>query len=525
MKRLLVLLSLPVLLALEPVPEIHLDDAPGPVSTAIEEALARVETVRQAQPGAAALAEAYGHLGNVLFAHEFIPQARVAYTNATELAPGEPDWHYLLGFLEYHEGALDRALARFDRVLELDNRHVQALIRRGQLHVQRGELDDADRDFAGALQRKPDSAAALGGRGRVALDRGEFQRAVEYLERALELAPDATQLNYPLGMAYRGLGRRERAREALAARGDVAVEVQDPLLAGVLSESRSAKFYLESALAKADAGELEESRKLLETAHRLAPDNARILLNYGEVLARLERFEEAHEIFSRLVEVAPGSAEHHFYLGQIKEVRGEPDAAIEAYTRALSQDEGHSQAREARGFLHMERGAFEPAAGDFRVLTDNAAGTEARIRNLYWRGLATLGGGDCDAAAGIMEQARAATEGFVGPVMNVLARLRATCASPESGTPEAALEWAERLYQASPGLESAETLAMVQAALGRYEDAVDFQAQAMFEALKRGELEQRVDLQANMARYRDGKPSVRPYAPGDPVFSVDLADR
>ena len=51
-----------------------------------------------------------------------------------------------------------------------------------------------------------------------------------------------------------------------------------------------------------------------------------------------------------------------------------------------------------------------------------------------------------------------------------------------------ALDAAEARYGASPGRDEAETLAMACAANGRFEDAVDFQTQAIFEALKEGAL-------------------------------------
>jgi hypothetical protein len=55
---------------------------------------------------------------------------------------------------------------------------------------------------------------------------------------------------------------------------------------------------------------------------------------------------------------------------------------------------------------------------------------------------------------------------------------------------------------------------MVFAALGRFDDAVDLQAQAIFEALKRGQLEVRPDLQADMERYQNAQPARVPFARG-----------
>jgi enoyl-CoA hydratase/carnithine racemase len=105
-------------------------------------------------------------------------------------------------------------------------------------------------------------------------------------------------------------------------------------------------------------------------------------------------------------------------------------------------------------------------------------------------------------------------------VLIALARMRATCLEAGEDALEEALEWAVAMYEAAPDMETAATRAMVHAARGEFDDAVDFQSQAMFEALKRyGSLEPRPDLQTEIERYRGQQPAQRPFGPEHPVFS------
>lgn len=502
-----------------PVPAARLAQAPDAVRVAVEAAYERVEDARRRSVSRAATADAYEHLGDVLYVHEFFDEARAAYGNAAALAPDRIAPHYLLGLLAFDEGDMGRALTHFDRVLDLDGRHAVALLRRGWVHINRGDPDAAARDFTAALALDPDSAAVRAGLGRAALDRREFEEAIDHLSRALELSPTASRLHHTLALAYRGLGQRERARAHLARSGNVAVFVDDPLEARVGAESRSAQLYLERGAQSAADGDLESAALHLATAHHLAPEDPRVLLNYGAVLARLGRFDEAQPMFGHLVEVEPETAVNYLYLGRVEHARGEESAAATAYARALSIDDGFYEARAELSLLQLERGEFTPAARNFARLAEQSPSAGERLRNLYRQGLAGLGGGECAAAVAALEVAHAEAQEFIAPIADALARARATCDTSERRGLEEALEWAQAVYAREPGLESAETLAMVYAALGRFDDAVDFQAQAMFEAMKAGGLAQRPALHTNMALYRSRQRAEHPYAADDPVFS------
>ncbi|MCA1799617.1 MAG: tetratricopeptide repeat protein [Xanthomonadaceae bacterium] len=500
-----------------PVPAERLAQAPGAVRAAVAAAYAQVEDARERSASPGATADAYEHLGDVLYVHEFFDDARAAYGNAAALAPNRISPHYLLGLLAFDEGDMGRALTNFDRVLELDDRHALALLRRGWVYLNRGDPNAAALDFNAALALDPDSAAALAGLGRAALDQREFEAAVDHLSKALERSPTASRLHHTLALAYRGLGQRERAREHLARSGDVAVRVDDSLEARVGAESRSAQLYLALGVQSAADGDLDTAVRQLVTAYQLAPDNPHVLLNYGAVLARLGRFDEAQSVLSRLAAV-DATAANFLYLGRVEQARGEAAAAVAAYTRAVSLDASHYEAREELAYLQLEQGEFVRAAANFATLADQSGNAGERARNLYLHGMAALGGGECAVAGAALESARAEAQEFIAPIADAIARMRSTCGGTDAALEEA-LAWAQRLYANGPGLESAETLAMVHAALGRFEDGVDFQAQAMFEAMKSGELEQRPALQVNMARYRNRQAAERAYAHDDPVFS------
>lgn len=509
---LLLSLSVAARAGLDEVDPVDREATPPAVLEAIDQARAGVAASRDNPPELRAAA--YGHLGDVLFAHGFSTQAEQAYRNARDLQPALADWHYLLGVLAIDRGQLGVAADHLSRAIERNPFDSVAHIRRGQVRLDQGQADRAEPDFERALALSPEAPAALAGMARVLLERNEYQAAADLLERALAVSPEATRLHQPLAMAYRGLGDIERAREQLAQAGSGDEPVADRLLSRVQAQSRSPQFYLEMALERAAIGDLDGARPLLAMALQLAPDDPGLLENYGEVVARLGDLDEAAAAFGRWTELAPESARAQFLLGQVEELRGRLEAAKVAYRRTLARDADHAGAAEALAFVQLASGEFAAAEQSFAALQSGSRRDQGS-RYGYWAALSMLAAGDCQRGQRALEDLR---EGFPedADVLTALARVRASCGGADDEALEQALNWTEAVYQAAPTTESSAALAMVYAALGRFEDAVDLQAQAMFEALKEGILEQREDLRADMARYEEGRPAETPFAPGYP---------
>lgn len=506
------------------IPAGQRDDMPEPVRSAIEEARRAVSAAEESGESPAALADAWGRLGDLFFVHGFDQPAREAYRQAAELAPAEFSWHYLQGMVDLSAGRLSEAAEALDVALGLEPDNLAARIRRGRVHLQAGSLAEAEADFRRAMELQPESAAALGGLGRVAVAQGRYRVAVEWLEKALALEPGADSLQHPLGMAYRGLGQLDEARRHLELRGNREPQVMDPLLARVQSRSRSPQFYLQLGLDLADQGDLEGSLAMMARVLRLEPANTRALLNSGELLARLGRLNDARAVFQRLAEAEPESAQAHYYIGQVEELRGDPAAARAAYREALEIDKSHQAARAALARNLLESGAAEAAVRQFDRLAETAATTEEKLRHRYWQAMAEIRAGHCERARESVEQARALSEQPVAAVMDAHVRLHASCLPADAGRVAEIVSIAERLYDANPGRESAETLAMAYAAAGRFDEAVDLQMQAVFEAVKDGSIAARPDLRENLARYESGQAAVIPYAPAHPLFGTAAPD-
>jgi tetratricopeptide (TPR) repeat protein len=507
------LLLAPVALAAPPLE--HPD--PQDFEPGVRDALARgFEAFESARAGAtdAGLAAAYGELGSLYLAHHLTRAAEAALAQATEIAPQAFEWRYLLGYARQQQGKLDEAAADYAGALELAPEHVAAALRLAETQLAAGRLDDARQSYLAVLERRPQSAAALAGLGRIAVRSRDFPVAVRAFEQALAAEPQANGLYYPLAMAYRQMGQRERAQALLERRGDRDPVIDDPLLTGMAAQSESVQYHLESGYAALRSGAQRAAVEAFRQAVAIAPADVSARISLAQALAGAGDLRAAMMEVDAALELEPGSAPAHYRKGSLLEQGGDPDSALEHYRRAVTHDPGYVQARLLLAYGFMRRHEFDSAAEQFAEISDRQPGA-AIVR--YRLGLARLGAGDCARAHQPLEEARQLNPDS-GEILEALSRAYSSCASSTERQRAAALEAARLLYEARPRPEQAATLAMALAANGRFDEAAKLQSGALEAARAQGLPEVVAAHEENLAHYRAGRPARLAWPPAAGVF-------
>ena len=88
------------------------------------------------------------------------------------------------------KGDYDRAIADYDRAIELQPSYVIAYNNRGAAYGSKGDYDRAIADYDKAIQLQPDYAVAYNNRGWVYFKKGQYDRAIADADRAIQLQPD-----------------------------------------------------------------------------------------------------------------------------------------------------------------------------------------------------------------------------------------------------------------------------------------------------------------------------------------------
>jgi tetratricopeptide (TPR) repeat protein len=149
---------------------------------------------------------------------------------------------------------------------------------------------------------------------------GRYEQAVNFFRRVLTVKPDRAWAHAKLGATYAAMGKKRLARDHLA---DAARYDRDdpypPAMLGWLA-------YLD--------GHYEEALEQYRHAEEVEPYSAKINWQIGLALARLERWTEAAERFTRVVQIDPNDVGGYHGLSQALRQANKPDEAVSFALRA-----------------------------------------------------------------------------------------------------------------------------------------------------------------------------------------------
>jgi tetratricopeptide (TPR) repeat protein len=501
--------------ALRPVSLPDLSSAAPPVQAQIREQYASLtRSIDNKNTPAADLAGAYGDMGALFMATEFLDAADRCFLNARDLVSSDMRWPYYLGHVERFKNEPAKAAEHFERTLMLEPDYVPALVWLGEMRLAQGQPELAEPLFARALTLKPGAAAALYGAGRAALAKRDYAQSVKHLEAALALAPQASRIQYPLAMAYRGLGDRARAEEHLRLRGNVEPPSDDRLLAQVGGLLQNAAAYEVRGSEALDKRQWGDAVTNLRKAIELAPDRASTRLNLGTALYLTGDAAGALEQFETAVRLAPEMARAHFSIGVIMEAGGRDNEAIERFSTAVKYEPNLLEARLSLADALRRNRRFEESLTQYAEIIKLDSGV-SQARFGYAMALVSLHRYQ-QARNRLTEDMK--TYADQPGIAHALARLFAAAPDARVRNGRAAMAIMEQLLRQQKTIGLAETMAMTFAELGRFDEAVSWQRDAIAEATRTGRRDLAGRMTANLDLYTRRQPCRTPWREDDPVF-------
>jgi tetratricopeptide (TPR) repeat protein len=431
---------------------------------------------------AAALADAHGSMARLYHAYELNEAAEYHYRQASANAPLDFAWHYYLGRLLQEQGRWDEASSAYADALALEPESALVLVRRGDVFLMQDRLEDAKANYLHAFFLHPRSNVLIERLGEVALGEKRYSLALEYLLPAVESQPDANRIHYFVGLAYRGLGDADLAREHLARSGQVGVEPPDPFMAEIKQMVRGERLYLLRGKLAYQAGQYQAAAEAFAKAVEAAPDSTRARVNLGSALAALKRNPEAIAEFRKALELDPEQPTAHFNLSQLLLEAGKPDEAIPSLIKAVEANPEDGVAQAALARVYRDTGDAEAALAHFRL----AALNNPMDEDIWLDGAQLL----LDLqrypkALEILEQAHAKLPSS-GHIAHALSQLLAAAPDPALRDGKRAVELASKVVQARPSSRHAQVLAMALAESGDCAAAADLQQQ-LLEALRKAQ--------------------------------------
>jgi tetratricopeptide (TPR) repeat protein len=453
-------------------------------------------------------AAAYGRLGMLLMAAEYREEAEAALFDAQALAPDDFQWPYYLAHLHKARGETDKSVRAFEEALRRRPHDAATLVWLGRAHLDQGRPDAAAPLFARALETDPQSVAALVGAGQAALAQSDYTRAAQDLERALALHPREASVHYPLAMAYRGLGDMDKADAHMRLRTPGDVQPDDPLMRDLESLLESAIAYEVRGAKALDAGDWKAAAAAFRKGIELAPAEPSLHHKLGTALYLDGDAAGAAAAFDRALRLSPHFAKAHYSLGIMRAAAGQAAPAVEHLSAALRDDPAYVEARlRLADVLRHSGHAAESLTHYARAATLDPRLAEARFGEAM--ALVAL-----DRYHEARERLADDLKQYPGhlPFARALVRLLAAAPDDRARDGAEAMRILQQALTNEPrGADHAEITAMTLAALGRYDDAVAAQREAIAAAERGGRSDRTRGMAQDLSRYERRQPCRTPW--------------
>jgi tetratricopeptide (TPR) repeat protein len=498
------------------VPTPSIGDAEPIVRRHLDEARQRCDRINAA-PAATPhqRAAAYGELGRVFLAYDFNELARAALVNATRLQADDFRWWYFLAHACLRGGQTEEAAPAMGRAVRLMETDVAArpedrlagLCFLAEVARRLNKPEEARQTLDLVLQMHPRCLYALVRLAQLASESGDGDKTLAYGRQALEIDPERTEVRSLLATEYRRRGETGKA-EALpidpaSKRATRPLVWPDPLTAAVTNLNRSAARLARLSHRQLDEGRVVQAASLLQRALQAKPDDTTLRINYGGVLLRLERYEEALQHFEEARRRLPQSEEGRWGLCLAYAATPATHARALEEARAWRKEQPNNpKPLELLAEVHERLRQPAEALECYREIRRREPPSQ----------LNCLSEARCLAALGRAAEARSHLEQALktfpgdGDVRHNLARLLAANTDDKVRNGRQALETARALCANQRTVVRAETLALALAELGRFEEAVKQLQWAVTACGQDGDPKLRRRLARELANMRQQKP-------------------
>jgi tetratricopeptide (TPR) repeat protein len=263
---------------------------------------------------------------------------------ATEMAPGLAAVFITLASIQMRAGALADAESNLKKAKSVDPASIVPMMMLGAFCQQQSRWEEAEREFASALNLAPKDATPRAALAGLYVSQGRDSLAEKILVEAKE------QLDNPAG--YRMLG------DYYLSRGENIKALQE--FAALVAEHQSdfgvRKTYIQLLILN---HQIEEAAQLNEEILKKSPQDTEARIFTGQIELQQRKLDQAVQTFKVALKNAPENAMGHFQLGLAFQEKGDSNQAESEWREALRLRPTFSEAWQALGTSATRRGEWK----------------------------------------------------------------------------------------------------------------------------------------------------------------------
>jgi tetratricopeptide (TPR) repeat protein len=280
-------------------------------------------------------ADEHRNLGIAFYRTGMVDEATRELRRVVDLRPSDGTAFSYLGLIALRQGHWEAAVAYFTQAVGHIGPGANVLANLALSLEKAGRLDEAESTYSEAAALGPDDPRILIGWGIVALHRGEFDNAIGRLDQVREVTTEKSVppiWYWARSLAAAGAGRLGDA-EALLRKG--------------LTRYRNHEVLINNLAAILEMrGDLDGAGEILQTALTAEYSVPQLAKNWGDLLYRSARYDEAWDAYQRAIRIQPTLGDDvYFRMGNIAYKRQDHDLATEYWHRTLELNPGHELAR------------------------------------------------------------------------------------------------------------------------------------------------------------------------------------
>lgn len=285
--------------------------------------------------------------------------------------PDSPFVRYHLGRAYLLENKLEAAAEQFERSIKLDANYAAGWMALAEIELVRGNAALAEARANSAMQAGQTIIPALLIRAKSQAVRGKFAEAQKSFQTVLNYEPNNLDAQFWMANTIAAQGKPAEAA-LLFAKGREA-------------ESANPRWILAEAASQWSAGRTQESRKLLEEAAKLFPNQQSFEERLGDVQLSLRDASAARTTFEKLSQAQPQNVNYQLGLAAAHALSGAAPKALAIYTALQHQHPEDQRVWLESAALLDELGRPEDAIAAYRQALQRNKSNPLALNNLAWR--------------------------------------------------------------------------------------------------------------------------------------------